>query len=158
MLKRSRLFSSNISAGGPKRSCGPRGPEGGKMSGFFRSKLLSAMCTSVLCFGVMVVIVEEGPQELPYYDGTLKAPLTSPMVEQLYGGQPATAADSTDDYGTADQSETYGAAQAQDQAQDQNQNQDQEYDTGATPYEAGVDAEATSYEETNDSSYTSRAE
>lgn len=47
-------------------------------------KLLSAIVSAAVVFGVMVIIVEEGPLEMPYYDGTLKNPLTSPQVEALY--------------------------------------------------------------------------
>ncbi len=47
-------------------------------------KLLSAIVSAAVVFGVMVIIVEEGPIEMPYYDGTLKNPLTSPQVEALY--------------------------------------------------------------------------
>jgi hypothetical protein len=47
-------------------------------------KLLSAMLASAMAFGLMVVIVNEGPTEMPYYDGSTKNPVTSPNVEAIY--------------------------------------------------------------------------
>jgi hypothetical protein len=53
-------------------------------------KLLSAIFASAMVFGLMVVIVEEGPTEMPYYDGSFKNPVTSPNVEALYYSQTQT--------------------------------------------------------------------
>lgn len=51
-------------------------------------KLLSAILASTMAFGLMVVILEEGPTEVPYYDGAIKNPVTSPNVEALYYSEP----------------------------------------------------------------------
>lgn len=47
-------------------------------------KLLSAILTSFFVFGIMVVIVDEGPLEMPYYDDSWEEPVTSPELGAVY--------------------------------------------------------------------------
>jgi hypothetical protein len=55
-------------------------------------KILSAILASTIAFGLMVVILEEGPTEMAYYDGSFANPVTSPNVEALYYSQTPTVA------------------------------------------------------------------
>lgn len=43
-------------------------------------RLLSAILSSAIAAGVMVVIVEEGPTEMPYYGGSWERPISSPNL------------------------------------------------------------------------------
>jgi len=86
-----------------------------------------------MAFGLMVVIVEEGPTEMPYYDGSTKNPVTSPNVEALYYSQPQTV-----------EAESDGAAQESATTAETTSNENVAYQT---------QAEYSSY-----SSYSSRAE
>ncbi|MFH1830438.1 MAG: hypothetical protein ABH871_06655 [Pseudomonadota bacterium] len=47
-------------------------------------KLLSAVLTSVFAFGIMVVILDEGPVEMPYYDSAWQEPVNSPRLDAVY--------------------------------------------------------------------------
>jgi len=54
------------------------------MSGKNFRKLLSAILASTMALGLMVIILEEGPTEMPYFDGSTKNPVTSPNIAALY--------------------------------------------------------------------------
>ncbi len=126
------------------------------MSQFFRSKLLSALSISALCLGVMVMIVQEGPEELPYYDGTLKAPLTSPMINQLYSVPQIDEESYQQQYAATSDAESAQGQEYREAAPTENQPYGGEaYDAGGSTYDASVESAA---DESDNSSYTSRAE
>ncbi len=50
-------------------------------------KLLSAIISSAIAFGIMVVIVDEGPIESPYYDTSWEEPVTSPEFSTVYNAE-----------------------------------------------------------------------
>lgn len=81
------------------------------MRGKSLGRLLSAILTSTICFGIMVVIVEEGPIEMPYYDGTLKNPLTSPQLESIDTVEPQYVSEETNGEYAEEDSNSNGAYQ-----------------------------------------------
>ncbi len=82
-------------------------------------KFMSAVLGSVMAIGIMVVIVEDGYNEMPYYDGSFVNPINSPHVEALYqanasysqGSEEVTTYEETAAEGTITESENNGYTQ-----------------------------------------------
>ena len=104
-------------------------------------KLLSAIFASAMVFGLMVVIVEEGPTEMPYYDGSFTNPVTSPNVEALYHSQTQTVEAESD--GAAQEAVSNEEAVSQDAVSNEN---------------VALQTQQTQAEYSSYSSYSSRAE
>lgn len=47
-------------------------------------RFMSAILSSVMAIGIMVVIVEDGYEEMPYHEGSFVNPINSPYIDALY--------------------------------------------------------------------------